>query len=50
VHLVGFTVEIYYDARSYKRQNRSVYFSVCLGAGACLPGKRVFVDVDVCGA
>ena len=21
VHLVGFTIEIYYDARSYKRQN-----------------------------
>jgi len=24
VHLVGFTVEIYHDARSYKRQARDV--------------------------
>jgi len=24
VHLVGFTVEIYYDARSYKRQMRLI--------------------------
>jgi len=25
VHLVGFTIEIYYDARPYGRQNFSVY-------------------------
>jgi hypothetical protein len=24
VHLVGFTIEIYYDARSYKRQSGGV--------------------------
>jgi len=26
VHLVGFTIEIYYDARPYERQITSVYF------------------------
>ena len=25
MHLVGFTAEIYYDARSYKRQNSELY-------------------------
>jgi len=24
VHLVGFTIEIYYDARSYKRKNSEI--------------------------
>jgi len=48
VHLVGFTVEIYYNARSYKRQNRPVYIYL-LGAqlassevaiGSSFPGHR----------
>jgi hypothetical protein len=26
VHLVGFTIEMYYDARSYKRQKTAYYF------------------------
>jgi len=25
VHLVGFPIEIYYDARSYKRQKRFIH-------------------------
>jgi len=27
VHLVGFTIEIYYDTRSYKRQTTDLYSS-----------------------
>jgi len=31
VHLVGFTIEIYYDAWSYKRQNcNSFLIDICL--------------------
>ena len=26
MHLVGFAVEIYYDAQTYERQNYTVYF------------------------
>jgi hypothetical protein len=26
VHLVGFTIEIYYDARTYERQSRGTFF------------------------
>ena len=33
MHLVGFTIEIYYDARSYKRQTSLLYvFSISIAA------------------
>jgi len=31
MHLVGFTIEIYYDARPYERQKRSVVCFIRLG-------------------
>jgi len=47
VHLVGFTIEIYYDARSYKRQKKqriscaSSWFFLTRSVGAIRENKLI---------
>ena len=51
MHLVGFTIEIYYDTPSYKRQiYRVIVYTDAVNFSACppIPTNRLFMsDVEV---